>query len=278
MINVDSEGQIPISSKENNTTSQIRKEYSAHFNSSKKGSWNGIKYDEIKGTIKADSSQFDLNLPVVKMGEGLISVNLLSKFIEEMISFNVEIKNVKILDLYNSAIAYQNANGYGILTDFNASTPTDTGLIDLSLNSSGNSSDLMSFKGTGMIKLQDKQLSKVQLLGFISEGLSELPLPFPNGTLNFNKLEGLFELENGKILFDQLTLSGLLSKIVSKGHFDLKTGELDILSKIQIIGNIPIPIINQLAKLTDPLSMFAEIKISGNWQDPKWKLSINPLK
>ena len=278
MINIDSEGQFPISHKENKTTSQIRKEYSAHFNSSEKGSWNGIKYDEIKGTIKADSSQFDLNLPVVKMGEGLISVNLLSKFIEEMISLNVEIKNVKILDLYNSAIAYQNANGDGILTDFNASTPTDTGLIDLSLNSSGNSSDLMSFKGTGMIKLQDKQLSKVQLLGFISKGLSELPLPFPNGTLNFNKLEGLFELENGKILFDQLTLSGLLSKIVSKGHFDLKTGELDILSKIQIIGNIPIPIINQLAKLTDPFSMFAEIKITGNWQDPKWKLSINPLK
>ena len=277
-INVDSEGQIPIYSKENNTTSQIRKEYSAHFSSSEKGSWNGIKFDEIKGNINVDSSQFDLNLHVVKMGEGLISVNLLSKFIEEMISLNVEIKNVKILDLYNSAIAYQNANGDGILTDFNASTPTDTGLIDLSLNSSGNSSDLMSFKGTGMIKLQDKQLSKVQLLGFISKGLSELPLPFPNGTLNFNKLEGLFELENGKILFDQLTLSGLLSKIVSKGHFDLKTGELDILSKIQIIGNIPIPIINQLAKLTDPLSMFAEIKITGNWQDPKWKLSINPLK
>ena len=277
-ININSEGQFPISDTENNKTSRIRKEYSAHFSSSEKGSWNGIKFDEIKGNIKSNRNQFDLKLPVVKMGEGLISVNLLSKFLKEMISLNIEIKNVKILDLYNSAIAYQNANGYGILKSFNASTPTDTGLIDLSLNTSGNSSDLMSFKGTGMIKLQDKQLSKVQLLGFISKGLSELPLPFPNGTLNFNKLEGLFELENGKILFDQLTLSGLLSKIVSKGHFDLITGELDILSKIQIIGNIPIPIINQLAKLTDPLSMFAEIKISGNWQDPKWKLSINPLK
>jgi hypothetical protein len=195
-----------------------------------------------------------------------------------MISLNVEIKNAKILDLYNSAIAYQNTSGGEILTDFNASKPTDTGLIDLSLNTSGNSSDLMSFKGTGMIKLQDKQLSKVQLLGFISKGLSELPLPFPNGTLNFNKLEGLFELENGKILFDQLALTGLLSRIISKGSFDLITGELDILSKIQIIGNIPIPIINQIAKLTDPLSIFAEIKISGNWQNPKWKLSINPLK
>ena len=277
-INIDSEGQFPISDIENNKTFQIRKEYSAHFSSSEKGSWNGIKFDKIKGNIKADSSKFDIKLPIVKMGEGVISVNLISKFVEEMISLNIEMKNVKILDLYNSAIAYQNANGDEISTDFSASTPTDTGLIDVSLKTRGNSSDLMSFKGTGMIKLQDKELSKVQLLGFISKGLSELPLPFPNGTLNFNKLEGLFELENGKVFFDQLTLSGLLSKIVSKGHLDLMTGELDILSKIQIIGNIPIPIINQLAKLTDPLSMFAEIKISGNWQDPKWKLSINPLK
>ena len=277
-INIDAKGQFPISDSDNNKSLQISKEYSANFSSSEKGSWNGIKFDEIKGNIISDDAHFILKLPVIKMGDGSISINLLSKFIEEMISLNVEVKNVKILDLYNSVIEYQTRNEGEIFPDLNESTPTDTGLISLSLNTSGNSSDPMSFKGTGMIKLQDKQLSKVQLLGFISKGLSELPLPFPNGTLNFNKLEGLFELDNGKILFDQLTLSGLLSKIVSKGHFDLMTGELDILSKIQIIGNIPIPIIKQLAKLTDPLSIFAEIKISGNWQNPKWKLSIKPLK
>ena len=111
------------------------------------------------------------------------------------------------------------------------------------------------YKGTGKMKLIDKSLSKIQLLGFLSRGLSELPIPLPTGTLNFNSIEGLFELDNNYINFDRLTLTGLFSKIISKGHFNFLNNEIDIISKIYLLGNIPVPILKQLVKITDPLSI-----------------------
>ena len=136
----------------------------------------------------------------------------------------------------------------------------------------------MSFNGTGSLKIQDKELSKIRLLGFISDNLKALPLPFPTGTLNFNTLSGLFELQNGKLSFDNFVLSGVLSKVENKGSINLENGELDIISKIHLVGNFPIPIISQIAKITDPLSIFTEIKITGSWINPQWEILLNPLK
>jgi len=121
-------------------------------------------------------------------------------------------------------------------------------------------------------------LRKLDLLGFLSKSLSEIPIPFPTGTLNFQTLEGLFELDNNEIQFDQLILSGLISKVENRGSINLINGNLDIISKIQLIGNLPIPIIKQFAQLADPLSSITEIKLTGSWLDPKWKLFIKPLE
>ena len=113
-------------------------------------------------------------------------------------------------------------------------------------------------------------------MGFLSNGLEQLPLPFPSGTLKFKKLEGLFVLENGLITFDRIVLSGLLSKVVSNGNINLKNGELNIKSKIQLIGNVPI--ISKIAQIADPLAVFAEIKITGPWNDPKWEFLLTQAK
>jgi hypothetical protein len=138
--------------------------------------------------------------------------------------------------------------------------------------------DFPFLKGSGKITAFDKELSKLELLGFLSRGLSEIPIPLPTGTLNFNKLEGLFELEHEQLKFDRIVLSGLFSKIDNRGSFNFNNGQLDIISKVQLIGNLPIPFFKQFAQFADPLSSFAEIKISGTWSDPQWKLLIKPLK
>ena len=70
---------------------------------------------------------------------------------------------------------------------------------------------------------------------------------------------------------------GLFSKIENRGSFNFIKGELDITSKIQLLGNLPIPIVKQFAQFADPLSTFAEIKITGPWAEPEWKLLIKPI-
>jgi len=75
-----------------------------------------------------------------------------------------------------------------------------------------------------------------------------------------------------------LVLKGHLSKVASKGSLDLQSGNLDILTKIHLIGNFPIPILSQITKLADPISIIPELKITGHWTNPNWEISLNPLK
>ncbi len=182
------------------------------------------------------------------------------------------------MKVYTSFLNFQNANNLEIINANDFDFISEKGVIDFQLNASGYSSDFTGYKGTGKITAYDKELSKLQLLGFLSKGLSEIPIPFPTGTLNFNKIDGLFELENDKIQFDKIILSGLLSKIENRGTFNFINGELNIISKIQLIGNLPIPLIKQLAQFADPFSSLAEIKITGPWMNPEWKILIRQLE
>ena len=75
-----------------------------------------------------------------------------------------------------------------------------------------------------------------------------------------------------------MVLSGHLSRVESKGSLDLQSGELDILSKIHLVGNFPLPILSQIANLTNPLSILPAVEITGHWTNPNWEISLNPLK
>jgi hypothetical protein len=75
--------------------------------------------------------------------------------------------------------------------------------------------------------------------------------------------------------FDNLQLTGPISKISSKGSFNLSSGTLDIIAKLSLIGNLPLPIIKNLVQLADPISRMAEIKITGNISKPKWELLLS---
>jgi hypothetical protein len=112
-------------------------------------------------------------------------------------------------------------------------------------------------------------------LGKISEGLSNLKIPLPSGAFSFNELIIPFKLNNETMSFDNLQLTGPISKISSKGSFNLSSGTLDIIAKLSLIGNLPLPIIKNLVQLADPISRMAEIKITGNISKPKWELLLS---
>ena len=277
-LSLNTYGEIFQSTSENNNSKQSTNNYYIDFSTDQKGIWNGINFDSFKGIIKAESDKLYFSFPSIKTCNGQLSLNLNSDLLNNDVNFNLSINNANIVKLYNSIISYQSNVGKDFIPKDNSFSISEKGVIDFSLNASGIPNDLMSFNGTGSLKIQDKELSKIRLLGFISDNLKALPLPFPTGTLNFNTLSGLFELQNGKLSFDNLVLSGVLSKVENKGSINLENGELDIISKIHLVGNFPIPIISQIAKITDPLSIFTEIKITGSWINPQWEILLNPLK
>ena len=77
-----------------------------------------------------------------------------------------------------------------------------------------------------------------------------------------------FELNNESINFDDLRLTGPLSKMTAEGQFNLSSGTIDLIARLSLVGNLSVPIVKNLLQLADPISKIAEIKITGNFQQP----------
>ena len=135
--------------------------------------------------------------------------------------------------------------------------------------------NLLQFEGTGNLQLKHKGLSQINFLGGLSSKLSKVS-PIPIASLNFNKLETTFVLENEVITFSPLEITGSLSSILSEGSVNLDSGDIDLISRLKVVGNIPIPGLKQIVNLADPLSKIAQFRITGPWNDPEWKVQINP--
>ena len=278
-LTVNSMGSIRMSDVDKNTTSMNSDSYIINVSTNKNGTWQGIDFDNFNGKITSESGEINFRFPSIGLAGGLSSINLSLNTLNNAIKFNLNIVQSKIQQLLLLFLNYQrftkhNFSGYEAL---NRST-LGNGALDLSLSAKGTLNNLMNLTGSGKVKISDKNLSEVRLLGTISKGLLKLPIPFPTGTLKFNTLEGPFLLQNDQIKFDNLLLSGLISKITNKGSFNLISGQMDILSRIQLIGNLAIPLISKIVNITDPLSRFAEVKVTGTWSNPKWELLLNPKK
>ena len=134
----------------------------------------------------------------------------------------------------------------------------------------------MQFTGTGHVRLIEKGLQKVNLLGGISERLDAIKLPLPSGSFSFETLEIPFRLESDQVYSDNILLTGPLSKLEAAGRLNLVSGEIDVTSKLKLIGNLKIPIVSNIISLADPLPKITEIRISGNWKKPKSEF-VTPL-
>ena len=275
---ITSEGQIPIEANDLNYTASSNNFFTIDLFTDQNGSWRNIKFSSLKGNINSNFETIKFNFPFIGFANGRLMVNLSFSVINDLISLSFELINANIKSLYLSFLNFQDQNNRKFINSNKPDFISNNGTLDLKLKANGSMDDFPFLKGSGKITAFDKELSKLELLGFLSRGLSEIPIPLPTGTLNFNKLEGLFELEHEQLKFDRIVLSGLFSKIDNRGSFNFNNGQLDIISKVQLIGNLPIPFFKQFAQFADPLSSFAEIKISGTWSDPQWKLLIKPLK
>ena len=73
--------------------------------------------------------------------------------------------------------------------------------------------------------------------------------------------------------FDKLILSSLLSKLTSKGYVNFNSGTINFTSNLNIVGNL-IPFVDKI----DPLSIISDIKLSGHWEKPNWKIQLSEIK
>lgn len=204
----------------------------------------------------------------------------------DLISISLDLKDAKknkfLSNLSNSS-NWQNASAL-IEDEFpnidnTQSKKKQDGKIDLSFQAQGPISNPRYFEGSGTFLLHDVDIGSIHFLGGIRSKLGAFNLPLPSDAFNFNRLEVPFLIEHERVIFDQASLLGPLSKLVANGEVNWINREVDLLANFQLAGNLKIPVLKQIVNLADPLSKLSKLKIQGNWDNPDWSIHLgtNPL-
>ncbi|MGB0354480.1 MAG: AsmA-like C-terminal region-containing protein [Opitutales bacterium] len=272
-------GHIPSVSQQNSSES----EFSLKLQSREPVRFKGIEISNFNGQITKKSSLIEGGFPKLQIanGFGQLNIEIDSNGSEEISKINFKLRDANKNLLFQDLITAKKQGYFDVFGDqedefvSNKFESPGEGILNLSLQAEGPISNPLQFEGTGMIQLNEPKIGQINLLGKISEGLSNLKIPLPSGAFSFNELIIPFKLNNETMSFDNLQLTGPISKISSKGSFNLSSGTIDIIAKLSLIGNLPLPLIKNLVQLADPISRMAEIKITGNFSKPKWELLLS---
>ena len=262
--------------------------YKLYVSSDDPFTFSGMKVDYAHGSISRidglTKGQFD-DLGIAD-GKAKLTFQEISP-ISDLITVSLDLKDAKRGKFISNLSKSSNWQSKSDLNkqdftnfDNSRSQKNQDGKIDLSIKAQGPVSNPRYFEGSGTFILHDVDIGSIHLLGGIRSKLGAFNVPLPSDAFNFNKLEVPFLIEHERLIFDQASLLGPLSKLVANGEVDWISQEVDFLANFQLAGNLKIPVLKQIVNLADPLSKLSKLKIQGNWNNPDWSiyLGANPLK
>ena len=241
---------------------------------------NGFKINQLHGKIDKKDNITKGNFPFLKIADGQGQLNFISETngTEDKIKLDFSLNDASKNLLFENIIR---ANKAGTLKKFsqnenefilNEDNNSNGGSMSLAIQAEGPLKNPLQFEGTGIIQIKEPKIGQINFFGKISEGLSNLKIPLPSGAFSFNQLTVPFKLDNETMFFDNMILTGPLSKVKASGSFNLSSQTVDLIARLSLVGNLPLPIIKNLLQFADPISKIAEIKMTGNYLDPKWEL------
>jgi hypothetical protein len=142
--------------------------------------------------------------------------------------------------------------------------------FNLDAAAEGNYHDPFSFTGSGTTSLAGAELIKIHLLGLLS------PL-FPFTSLRFTDAQAKnFLIEKNNLSFPAVNITGANSAIEAKGDYLLDKKTLDFNAKVYPFGESKFLPSELLDKFLTPVSMLAEVKLTGTIDQPKWVFAHGP--
>ena len=267
-------------------TSDTDHEIEIKISSAEDFQFKGVKIDQIKGLLSYRNNLTSGNFNQLDFagGRSFLSFDINNSNNSDTISVNMSLKDMNThrfinsltpeIKVFNSQDLEVQESGSGLEFDDN------NGSFNLSLQAVGPLSNLLQFKGSGILELKQKNLSQIDiftpLLSVFDKFtlsafdklkllplLQNLKLPFVS--VSFETLNAVFTIDHENIHFSPLELNGVISSISSKGDLNLSNGELDLTGRINPAGNLPIP---GLKEITDPFSKIVEFKVAGPWHNP----------
>ena len=168
------------------------------------------------------------------------------------------------------------AEGYVVSGAPRASTALDTfardrsGVrLDLNVAADGRMGVAGTFVGNGNFQVQGAKLGEVSLLG----GLSKF-LKFPE--LRFTQARAEYKIEDGSLIFPELSVLGANSAIKAKGTYAIDRRQLDFSATIYpfMESKTFLQIFNAISA---PLSAVFRVRLTGSIDKPSWSLAYSPF-
>jgi len=142
--------------------------------------------------------------------------------------------------------------------------------FDLAAAAEGRYHDPLSFTGRGTTALTGTELGQIHLLGLLSQLVTFTSLRFTDAQAKD------FTIEKNKLSFPEVNVTGANSAIKAKGDYWLDKKTLEFNAKVYPFGESRFLPSQLLDKVLTPVSMLAEVKLTGTLDQPKWALVYGP--
>ncbi len=138
--------------------------------------------------------------------------------------------------------------------------------LDLAAAAQGGYHDPLSFAGNGTVKIAGAELGQIRLLGALSQLAS----------LRFTKAQGDFNIEQARLRFSNVQVTGANSAIEGKGDYLLDRKTLDFNAKIYPFQESKFPLTSIVGLVLTPVSAALEVKLTGTLDKPAWAFVFGP--
>ena len=152
------------------------------------------------------------------------------------------------------------------------------GNLNLSIDCHGQYIPHLSFIGNGHVTFDNENLSKIHLLGPLSNLFSKRIKWQPS--IQFNQLIADFSFTQDLLSSDKMQLLGPSTRADIKGSINLKDQTLsgDIHFSFLDYQQLKMPGMRHLFQIFQPVSKGFSATIKGSFKKPQWKLTFNPLR
>lgn len=150
------------------------------------------------------------------------------------------------------------------------------GTLDLRLSANGPADQPLRFSGTGSARITAADLARIRLLGRFSQLLSGLGIGLT--TLQLSDADAPFTLEQNRLRFPDLKLTGPSALIEARGDYLLDQATLDFTARVRPFERREGILGSTVDFVLNPVSAALEVELTGNLDDPEWTFSYGPTQ
>ncbi len=150
------------------------------------------------------------------------------------------------------------------------------GKLDIHMTATGIPDEVLSLKGDGELKIVNADLAMVQIFGDLSRLLTITGIKFT--TIDLDEAMGHFTLDEGRISFPELLVTGPHTVIRAKGDVFMPDLQLDFKVNVFLMEKSRMPVFEVLGPLLHPLGYAFGLGLRGSLKEPEWRITLGLLK